>query len=200
MDWAIVLKGKCLEYYEADHTYLVDGVIVPSVSEVLDMGFGRKYVSVDPAVLKRAADRGIRVHEAIERFCKTGEEEPIDEVRNFKFLQNKYGFSVVCNELPILIDYDGLTVAGRLDMVIRQDGKLGGADVKNTSSFDKERTALQLNLYRIGYKQCYGESWDFITGIHLKGDTRRYIGLPVDEKYAYNYLEEFKHERCGNDW
>lgn len=192
MDWAIALNGRCLEFYEREHIYLVDGVIVPSVTEVVENGFGNKYSAVDPAVLKRAADRGTRIHEAIERYCKTGEEEPISEVHNFKFLQKKYGFEVVGNELPVIIYFDGLTIAGRLDMVIRMNGELGGVDIKSTYAFDKERTALQLNLYRIGYRQCYGEEWKFIKGLHLRDDARKLIDLPVNLDYTEEFLREYK--------
>lgn len=192
MDWMIALKGRCLEFYEHGHIYLVDGVIVPSVTEVVDALCLRKYDAVDPAVLKRAADRGTRVHEAIERYCKTGEEEPISEVHNFKFLQKKHGFEVVGNELPVIIDFEGVTIAGRLDMVVRMNGELGGVDIKSTYAFDKERTALQLNLYRLGYRQCYDEDWKFIKGLHLREDTRKLIDLPINTDYTEEYLRRYK--------
>lgn len=193
MDFSIAFSGgRLLEFYEDEHIYLVDGIIVPSVSQVIQFKYGCKYDSVDPAVLKRAAGRGTKVHEAVERFCKHGEDDGSEEVKNFRFLQDKNGFRVLGNEIPVLIDYDGITVAGRLDAVITKDGKQGGADIKSTSAFDKERTALQLNLYRIGYRQCYGVEWEFLAGIHLKGDTRRYIDLPINEEYAKQCLKEFK--------
>lgn len=192
MDWAIALKGKCLEYYEKEHIYLVDGVIVPSVTQVVDFQHGHKYDAVSPAVLNRAAERGTRVHEAIEKYCKTGEEEPIAEVHNFKWLQKRNGFEVVANELPVLIDFEDLTIAGRLDMVIKMSGHLGGVDIKSTSTLDRERTALQLNLYRIGYRQCYGADWQFIKAMHLKDDTRRMVDLPINLDYTEEFLRGYK--------
>ena len=157
MDFAVAFNGRrLLEFYEDEHIYLVDGVIVPSVSQVLDYKFGHKYDCVSPAVLKRAAGRGTKVHEAIERFCKDGEDDGSKEVRNFRFLQDKHGFHVLASEMPVIIDYEGLTVAGRFDLQIMIDGEYGGADIKCVSALDKERTAYQLNLYRLGVKQCYG--------------------------------------------
>lgn len=192
MDWAIALQGKCLEYYEKEHIYLVDGVIVPSVTQVVDSQYGHRYDAVSPAVLKRAAERGMRVHEAIEKYCKTGVEEPIAEVHNFKWLQSKLGFEVVSNELPVLIDFEGLMIAGRLDMVVKMNGYIGGVDIKSTSSLDKERTALQLNLYRMGYRQCYGEDWRFIMAMHLKDDTRKMVSLPINLDYTEDFLRGYK--------
>lgn len=195
MDFAIAFRqGKLLEFYEDEHIYLVDGVIVPSVSQVLDYKFGHKYDSVSPAVLNRAAERGTKVHEAIERFCKDGVDDGSKELRNFRFLQDKYGFHVHASELPVIIEYDGLTIAGRFDLQLVIDGQYGGADVKCVSSLDKERTAYQLNLYRLGVKQCYGVDWKFLKAIHLKDDVRRIVDLPIDEEMIKEYLKEYKDE------
>lgn len=195
MDFTIAFNGhRILEFFEDEHIYLVDGVIVPSVSQVLDYKFGHKYDSVDPAVLKRAAGRGTKVHEAIERFCKEGIDDGSNEVRNFRFLQDKYGFHVHASELPVIIEYDGLTIAGRFDLQLVIDGRYGGADIKCVSSLDKERTAYQLNLYRLGVKQCYGVDWKFLKAIHLKDDVRKIVDLPIEEEMIKGYLKEYKDE------
>ena len=193
MDFTIAFASrKVLEFYEEEHIYLVDGVIVPSVSQVLDYKFGHKYDAVSPAVLSRAAGRGTKVHEAIERFCKEGVDDGSNEVRNFRFLQDKYGFHVHASELPVIIEHEGLTIAGRFDLQLVIDGQYGGADIKCVSSLDKERTAYQLNLYRLGVKQCYGVDWKFLKAIHLKDDIRKIVDLPIDEELIKNYLREYK--------
>lgn len=193
MDFTIAFNGhRILEFFEDEHIYLVDGVIVPSVSQVLDYKFGHKYDSVSPAVLKRAAGRGTKVHEAIERFCKNGEDDGSQEVRNFRFLQHKCGFHVDASEMPVIIDYDGLIIAGRFDLQLVINGEYGGADIKCVSALDKERTAYQLNLYRLGVKQCYGIDWKFLKAIHLRGDTRKIVDLPIEEELIKDYLKEYK--------
>lgn len=193
MDFTIAFNGhRILEFFEDEHIYLVDGVIVPSVSQVLDYKFGHKYDSVAPAVLKRAAGRGTKVHEAIERFCKNGEDDGSQEVRNFRFLQDKCGFRVDASEMPVIINYDGLTIAGRFDLQLVINGEYGGADIKCVSALDKERTAYQLNLYRLGVKQCYGIDWKFLKAIHLRGDVRKIVDLPIEEELIKDYLKEYK--------
>lgn len=196
MDFMIAFASrKVLEFYEDEHIYLVDGVIVPSVSQVLDYKFGHKYDSVSPAVLNRAAERGTKVHEAIERYCKDGIDDGSKELRNFRFLQDRYVFRVHASELPVIIEYEGLIVAGRFDMQIVMDGQYGGADIKCVSSLDKERTAYQLNLYRIGVKQCYGTDWKFLKAIHLKDDIRKIVDLPIAEEEAKALLKEYKEKQ-----
>lgn len=193
MDFTIAFNGhRILEFFEDEHIYLVDGVIVPSVSQVLDYKFGHKYDSVSPAVLNRAAERGTKVHEAIEHFCKDGVDDGSKELRNFRFLQYKYGFHVHASELPVIIEHDGLTIAGRFDLQLVINGEYGGADIKCVSALDKERTAYQLNLYRLGVKQCYGVDWKFLKAIHLKGDIRKIVDLPIEEELIKDYLKEYK--------
>lgn len=47
-NWEI--KGRTLEYDDASHTYLVDGIIVRSVTQLLQMKFGGKYDGIDAGV------------------------------------------------------------------------------------------------------------------------------------------------------
>ena len=84
------IQNYTLEFDEETHTYLVDGIIVPSVTQLLKDQFQHKYDGVPEEVLKRASQRGTEVHEAIERYIKTGEETELPEMRGFKFLQKVY--------------------------------------------------------------------------------------------------------------
>lgn len=188
------IAGRTLEYIDEDHLYLVDGVIVPSITQCLKVKFGNKYAGVDNATLQRAADKGTEVHKAIEDYCKEGTESDLQEVRNFKFLQTHYCFEVVANEVPVFL-FDGKPIlAGRLDLVLRQDGALGLADIKRTSTLDKEYLGYQLNLYRIAYMQCYGEKIEFLKGIHLREDKRKYVDIPIKEDMAWDLIKEWRKE------
>lgn len=205
MNYMIALKGHVLEFVEEGHTYIIDGVIVPSITEILSSRFGKKYAGVDKSVLIRAADKGKEVHAAIEAFCTDGTPSDLPEVRNFIFLQDKYGFHVLGNEIPvILFDGDKPIAAGRLDLILIMDGQIGGADIKRTSSLDKEYVAYQLNLYRIAYRQCYGDEWKFLRAIHLRDNVRRFVELPINEKAALelvaDYMKGKKDEPCEFDW
>lgn len=191
--------GKVLEFDEEDHIYVYDGVILPSITQAMKVKFGRKYEGVDQNTLKKAADAGTAMHEAIQKFCETGEETDLQEVRNFRFLQKKYGFNVLKNEVPvILFKDDDPILAGRLDMVIEFEGSIGLADLKRTSTLDKEYLAYQLNLYRIAYQQCYGEKVEFLKGIHLREDVRKYVNIPVKEQKAWELVEEYERSRNGD--
>lgn len=186
------IKGHSLEYIDESHTYLVDGIIVPSITQIMKIKFGNKYSGISNEILNKAAENGTRVHKAIEKLCKSGEIEDIKEVKNFMFLQKHYKFEVVDNEVPIIIFKDDVPIcAGRLDLVLKIDGLIGGGDIKRTSTLDKEYLTYQLNLYRIGYRQSYDIEWEFLKGLHLRENTRKFIDLPINENMAWKLIDEY---------
>ena len=181
MDFTKKINGHILEYYDDDHTYLVDGLIVPSVTELLSTKFGGKYQGVSDEILKARAEEGTRVHEAIEAYCKDGTESDLPELRNFKFLQKAFNFEVVDNEVPVILwERSEPICAGRLDMVIKKDGELGLADIKRTSVLDRNYLFYQLNIYKIAFEQCYWQDIGFLVGLHLKDKKRTYAPIPKD--------------------
>ena len=190
------IKGGTLEYFDDTHTYLYDGLILPSVTQILGVKYRNDYASVPPAVLDNASKRGTAVHKAIENFNVSGYDDGSEAVRNFKFLQKQYGFEVLDSELPIVIFKDDMPIAcGRLDMTMLMDGKTGVADIKTVSSLNKEKIAYQLNLYRIGLMQSYGVDAKFLKIIHLRDGIRKVIDSPVNEGMAWELIEKFLNEK-----
>ena len=195
MDFITELQGRKIEFIEDTHEYFVDGVLTPSVTQVLSRKFGGKYKTVDKAVLEAAREKGIAVHEGIENLCRTGEVADMKEVRNFRFLQKHYGFEVVANEVPVLLCIEDKPITvGRLDLVITMDGETGLADIKRTATLDKEYLAYQLNIYRLAYMQTYGDEIKFLRGVHLRENTRKFVTIPVNENLVREILEGTKNE------
>ena len=186
------IKGYIVEYIDETHQYLVDGICVPSITQILKIKFGNKYNNVNNNVLKNASEKGTQVHEAIEKLCKTGEVEELKEVKNFMFLQKHYKFEVIDNEVPVILFKNDKPIAcGRLDLVLKIDDLIGGGDIKRTSVLDKEYLSYQLNLYRIAYKQCYDIDWKFLKGLHLREDVRKFVDIPINEEMAWNLVEKY---------
>lgn len=187
------IKGGTLEYYDETHTYLYDGLILPSVTQILGVKYKNDYANVPPAVLNNAAQRGTAVHKAIENYNNSGYDDGSEAVRNFKFLQKQYGFEVLDSELPLVIfNDDNVPIAcGRLDMTMLMDGETGIADIKTVSTLNKEKIAYQLNLYRIGLMQSYGVDAKFLKIIHLRDGIRKFIDSPVNEGMAWELVNEY---------
>ena len=187
------LNGYTLEYDDDSHTYLVDGVIVPSVTQVLKVKFGGIYESVAPEVLKRAGERGTAIHKSIEDYCTRGIDLGTKEVRHFRFLKTHYDLKPILNEIPIIVCRDGVPVtAGRLDMVVDVGEDRAIADIKTTSTLNKEYLAYQLNIYRLGVLQCYPELGDIskLYGIHIRDNTRKLVPIPINEGIAWDIIRE----------
>lgn len=189
------IKGGTLEYFDDTHTYLYDGLILPSVTQILGVKYRNDYASVPPAVLSNAAKRGTEVHKAIENFNVSGYDDGREAVRNFKFLQKQYGFEVLDSELPLVIFKDDFPIAcGRLDMTMLIDGQTGIADIKTVSTLNKEKIAYQLNLYRIGLMQSYGVDAKFLKIIHLRDGIRKVIDSPINEGMTWELINKFLEE------
>ena len=187
------IKGHVVEFLEDEHIYLCDGIILPSITQILKIKFGNKYDGISKEVLQRAAELGSAVHQAIEDY----EKYKIDnigctELRNYKFLKKAYKFECIDNEVPVILFKDDEPVAcGRLDLVLEENREIGLGDIKRTSALDKEYLAYQLNLYRIAFQQCYSKEIKFLRGLHLRNDVRKYINIPINENVAISLLNEF---------
>lgn len=186
------IKGGTLEFYPETHTYLYDGLMLPSVTEIIDKKFN-DYADVPKDILNRAAERGTKVHKQIENFCKSGIDDGSTAIRNFKFLQSQYGFEVLDNELPVVIFENDIPAAcGRLDMTIEMDGRVGIADIKTCSALNKPKIAYQLNMYRLGLMQSYGVQAEFLKIIHIRDNIRKFIDMPINEEETYKLIEEWR--------
>lgn len=183
------INGR-LEFDEAEHIYHVDGVKVDSVTQLLAKKFPHKYDNIPPEILKKASERGTQIHKAIECYCQ-GYDDGSNEVKDFQFLQKHYKFTPKENEIPIILNFGGKTLAGRIDMIFEMNGELSVADIKTTSTIDKEYLGHQLNLYRLGVIQTYGYDIKGLYGIHLKDGKRKLVKIPiVTEEALYDSLKE----------
>lgn len=187
------ILGKPLEFIDESHTYIYDGIVLPSITQMLEVKFGNKYQSVDKRTLDEARDKGIEVHKAIEDYETKGIDNPdLVELRNYKFLKKSFGFCVKENEIPVVLFYNEQPIsAGRIDLVLSENGKLGICDIKRTSTFDKEYVTLQTNLYRLAFMSSYGKQIDFLKGLHLREDTRRYIDIKIKEDETNKFIKDY---------
>lgn len=191
------IKGHIVEFIEDSHIYLCDGIILPSITQILKIKFKNKYDGIPKEILERASELGTRVHKAIEEYeLYKFNDVGCTELRNYKFLKKSYKFECLNNEVPIILFKNNKPVAcGRLDLVLEEQGKVGLGDIKRTSTLDKEYLAYQLNLYRIAYQQCYGTEISFLRGLHLRDNTRKYVTIPINEEMALSLLEEYLESR-----
>ena len=189
-----IINGRRVEFYHDTHEYFVDGIKVPSVTQIVATVLPSQYKDIDPVVLQRAADKGISLHKEIELYETDGVVGYTEEFKNYRRLKKTNQFQPTENEVLIYIEHEGKPVcAGRLDMIIQSkdmDG-LGIGDIKRTYNIHHGHLKLQLNLYAIGYEQSYNKEINFLRCIHLRNRESNYIKVPLDKEYAFEKIKEY---------
>ncbi len=146
-----------LEFIEESHTYLYEGVIIPSVSEILHFIFPNKYKDVDKEILNKKALYGSKVHEAIECLEQDKTLPKLDQNQEFslyqyKRLKDKFSIKVISQEQMINYNDD---YAGRFDMIVEVNDELSLCDIKTTAVLDKEYLSWQLSFYELAHMSMY---------------------------------------------
>lgn len=177
-----------LLFFESDHSYMLDNEIVPSVSEVVRFISREIYSNVNQFNLDRAADRGSKVHKAIENILRYGDCE-IDEVfapyvqAFVKWFKDKSLSKDDILDIEKAYAHDKLLYAGTMDLVVKIDGVVTLVDYKTSATAQKRLWGASENGYRIlrDYN-CPDTPIERILILHLKNNgTYKEIELPIDD-------------------
>jgi hypothetical protein len=181
-----------IDFIEEGHIYLKDGIITPSVSEILHFIFPDKYKNVSSEILNQKAKYGSKIHEAIEVLEKTGEIIELNtyqelSIQQYMKLKQKYDIEVLEQEQMISYDYD---YCGRFDMIAKVGKDTCLCDIKTTAELDLEYLSWHLSFYEM----AYGKTFDKLYAIWLpKKDLGQLVEVnrkPKEE--LINKLKEFK--------
>lgn len=184
-----------VEYLEDTHTYLVDGIILPSITTLLKDKFD-KYSEVSEKVLEGARVRGNRVHGEIEEYERNNTIVESQELTNYLKIKKKYKFEVVEVEKIVILEIDNKPVAcGRLDQLININGELAINDIKSTSKLDIEYLYYQTNLYRIAHNQTYGTDIKLCYGTHLNKDVFKFQKLLTNTDIVIQLVKDYLSKR-----
>ena len=142
-----------LEFEPNSHTYTLDGIVIPSVSEVLRFASKELYNNTSAQAMEIAADRGTRVHAATEALDRTGRADIDPDIEPYvrayaKFLKdNKVRWDMIeAHVYGKSRDY-----AGTLDRYGILNGERVLLDIKTTKTITarhKKLYAAQLTAYR----------------------------------------------------
>ena len=178
-----------VEYIDDTHQYLINGVLVPSVSELIKFKYPDMYSNVPKTVLRQSANYGTKVHDYIQRFVE-GEftieelkERNIDPnikiaVEQFEYLRKMWAFQI--KDMEQIVHYKE-KYAGRYDMrTIEGDDLI--LDLKTTSEIHEEWLSWQLGLYYMA--------------AGLKRDFGYVIWLPKGKAGQVKQINVKSHEEC----
>lgn len=167
------------DYNEELHKYYVNGVEVPSVTDICSPISFQRLDALQKSMLDRAKARGTRCHEIAEEYLLVGEidideieTEYIPYVQQFVLWVKTYRPKVLYTEKRLW----GKDFAGTLDLICEIDGKIINVDYKFTSAMDKKSLSVQLEGYDRLAKENgirIDESWV----LHIKKDG--YVFKPI---------------------
>ena len=201
-----------ITFLEEPHIYLVDGIITPSVSEILHFIFPDKYKGIDKRTLNRKAEYGTKIHESIELYeanikvmsleeafdltiCAMGLNY-IQEASLRQYVKIKREKRLIVLEQEQMIQYER-KYAGRFDMIADVNGAISLCDIKTTAELDNEYLSWQLSYYEL----AMGKAFDKLYAIWLP---RKELGQLIEierkpKELLIEKLNEFLNMNEGDE-
>lgn len=149
-----------LEFDKETHTYIKDGIILTSVTQLLQELFPLKYENVPKEILNQKAEYGSYVHKLIEIIEKKKPKNPLGYIRRYykpniyqeeslkDYLNIKEQFKIEITDSEKMISYKML-YAGTLDLKGYVNGKKAIIDIKTTYNLDELYVSWQNSLYEL---------------------------------------------------
>ena len=182
-----------LHFDEGKHLYTLDqnGVTfeLPSVTQILRFISREIYGDVPQSVLDKAADKGTRVHEAIEAYDNYGwkecEPDTLPYILAYEKWVQDHNFQTVANEYPIY--HRTRLYAGKLDRLFMDKGNLSLLDFKTSQTILEPLVTAQLYGYAEALKS-HGITVINSYILHLRHDAS-YDFIKVDIKDGFKIFE-----------
>ena len=154
----MVVDGN-LTFIEESHTYLLNGVIIPSVSDILHFIFPDKYKGVSETTLSNKAKYGTIVHEYIEKF-ENGRLQNLPDLDIYQQMSIKQYMRIKAKKDIDVLEQEKMIhfedkYAGRFDMIANIKGKKCLCDIKTTATLDTEYLSWQLSFYEMAYGERF---------------------------------------------
>lgn len=193
--------ASMIEFLEEPHLYLIDGILVPSVTQILELIFPDKYKNINQSILNKKAIFGTEGHSIIEHLNVSNLEKAKEEVSNIQnkdlqicireYLRLVSKFEIVPVEQEQRVSYKYL-YCGTLDMTGYVLGKHSLLDIKFTAELDKEYLSWQLGMYAL----AKGVKYEKYYCIWLpKGKLGQLVEIvPKTKEEILEKLEELKKE------
>lgn len=193
-----------LQFDDEHHIYRLDGVIIPSVSNIMEPLSGAKYAGISEKTLEKAANKGTSVHNSIENFIKFGIED-VNPAHQGYFDAFREWWE---KDQPVLVGSECriyhriLQYGGTVDLLAYIRGKLTLVDFKSTYALSDMTCGVQLE----GYSQALA-SHDIRVEqkkiLHLKKDGKHdERSYPANDaarwrvfgslKCVYDYIQSYK--------
>lgn len=147
-----------LTFKEDTHSYFLGDVPIPSVSEIIKPIYKKIYGEIDSQALEMAADRGTRVHRAIEFLSKYNLYSVDSDVSGYisayqKFRSDHKEWKLLHSEFKTY--HKSLLYGMTIDQVCESPEGLVICDIKTTKTAHTNAWSVQLSAYKSGFESQY---------------------------------------------
>lgn len=159
-----------VKFYEDDHLYTINDIVVPSVSQIAGEVAEVDYSSIPSFILNEAARFGTSVHEGVEAFLNHEPWLPEDPrearcVFSYIGLMNKHKWTV--ESIEGIVHFDDV-YAGRYDQIAKIKKGIYLLDIKTNYALDQNYLSWQLSLYAEAWERMHGEKLDGLKCLWLQ--------------------------------
>lgn len=142
------LKSE-IEFNEKDHIYTKNGIVLPSVTQIMQPLYEQVYGKADSDASDNGKSKGKEIHRAIDDYCEFGMIDISEEYKpyldNFIRYIDEHQYEVVASEVMLWHPVYGY--AGKIDIIVRNPkGEFVLIDNK-TGDLQPKLHAVQLQAY-----------------------------------------------------
>lgn len=142
------LKSE-IEFNEKDHIYTKNGIVLPSVTQIMQPLYEAVYGKADMNASDNGKSKGKEIHRAIDDYCEFGMIDISEEYRpyldNFIRYIDEHQYEIVASE--VMLYHPVYNYAGTIDIIVTdKKGEYGLIDNK-TGDLQPKLHAVQLQAY-----------------------------------------------------
>lgn len=142
------LKNE-IEFNEKDHIYMKNGIVLPSVTQIMQPLYEQVYGKADSDASDNGKSKGKEIHRAIDDYCEFGMIDISEEYKpyldNFIRYIDEHQYEIVASEVMLWHPVYGY--AGKIDIIVRNPkGEFVLIDNK-TGDLQPKLHAVQLQAY-----------------------------------------------------
>lgn len=142
------LKNE-IEFNEKDHIYMKNGIVLPSVTQIMQPLYEQVYGKADSGASDNGKSKGKEIHRAIDDYCEFGMIDISEEYKpyldNFIRYIDEHQYEIVASEVMLCHPVYGY--AGKIDIIVRNPkGEFVLIDNK-TGDLQTKLHAVQLQAY-----------------------------------------------------
>ena len=172
----IELVKSSVVFSEENHTYFLGEKQLKGITGMISRQlFPNKYKDIPEYILKKAAEKGSRIHGQCQFADVTG--LPPESIEAINYIRERVnaGYKAFANEYTVS---DNEYFASNIDCVWEKDEKISLGDIKTTASLDREYLSWQLSIYAYLFElQNPLIKVDKLFGIWLRGDKSELVEI-----------------------